>query len=125
MAYIPTVWAPGDVIAAEKLNKAEEGIAANSENVVYIDLVYNSTSQKYETDYQLSDALAALDEEKILIFRDSSSYEGVTAYYYVCEHSSTYICFTGIYNAGGTPPALALIGYKWESTGINSWPSLA
>lgn len=28
MAYIPTVWATGDVITAEKLNKAEEGIAA-------------------------------------------------------------------------------------------------
>jgi hypothetical protein len=31
MAYIPTVWASGDVITAEKLNKAEEGIAAAAE----------------------------------------------------------------------------------------------
>lgn len=28
MAYIPTEWATGDVITAEKLNKAENGIAA-------------------------------------------------------------------------------------------------
>lgn len=28
MAYIPTVWATGDVITAAKLNKAENGIAA-------------------------------------------------------------------------------------------------
>lgn len=28
MAYTPTVWATGDVITAEKLNKAENGIAA-------------------------------------------------------------------------------------------------
>lgn len=28
MAYTPTVWATGDVITAEKLNKAEQGIAA-------------------------------------------------------------------------------------------------
>lgn len=28
MAYTPTVWETGDVITAEKLNKAEQGIAA-------------------------------------------------------------------------------------------------
>lgn len=35
MAYTPTVWATGDVITAEKLNKAENGIAA-ADNVVLI-----------------------------------------------------------------------------------------
>lgn len=30
MAYTPTVWATGDIITAEKLNKAENGIAAAS-----------------------------------------------------------------------------------------------
>ena len=30
MAYTPTVWATGDTITAEKLNKAENGIAAAS-----------------------------------------------------------------------------------------------
>lgn len=30
MGYIPTEWQPGDVITAEKLNKAEQGIAAAS-----------------------------------------------------------------------------------------------
>lgn len=30
MAYTPTVWETGDVITAEKLNKAENGIAAAS-----------------------------------------------------------------------------------------------
>ena len=33
MAYTPTVWATGDVITAEKLNKAEQGIAAAYEIV--------------------------------------------------------------------------------------------
>ena len=36
MAYTPTVWATGDVITAEKLNKAENGIAdANAKNAVF------------------------------------------------------------------------------------------
>ena len=36
MGYIPTEWETGDVITAEKLNKAEEGIAvANAKNTVF------------------------------------------------------------------------------------------
>lgn len=34
MAYTPTVWETGDVITAEKLNKAEEGIADASPMIV-------------------------------------------------------------------------------------------
>ena len=37
MAYTPTEWQTGDVITAEKLNKAEEGIAAASMKLVTID----------------------------------------------------------------------------------------
>lgn len=36
MAYTPTVWATGDVITAEKLNKAEQGIAAAAPVVLTI-----------------------------------------------------------------------------------------
>lgn len=36
MGYIPTEWQTGDIITAEKLNKAEEGIAAAGSFVVTI-----------------------------------------------------------------------------------------
>lgn len=124
MAYVPTVWAPGDVIAAAKLNKAEQGIAANSEHEVYIQLVPNNVAQAYEISYPLSDALNALQNRKTLIFFDSTTFEGVTSYFYVVEFSATYICFVNIYNAGGVPPKLNLTGFKWDSNGVSNWPSV-
>lgn len=36
MAYTPTVWVTGDIITAEKLNKAEQGIKENSLKIPYI-----------------------------------------------------------------------------------------
>lgn len=38
MAYTPTVWATGDIITAEKLNKAERGIASAESFVVPVSL---------------------------------------------------------------------------------------
>lgn len=121
MSYIPTEWQTGDIITAEKLNKAEQGIA----NEVYIQLVPNNVTQAYEISYPLSDALNALQNRKTLIFFDSTSFEGVTSYFYVVEFSATYICFVNIYNAGGVPPQLAITGFKWDSNGVSNWPSVA
>lgn len=41
MAYVPTVWQTGDIITAEKLNKAENGIAAASDEVFVIKATYS------------------------------------------------------------------------------------
>lgn len=40
MAYTPTVWETGDVITAEKLNKAEQGIAEASAGAFYCHFSY-------------------------------------------------------------------------------------
>ena len=42
MAYIPTVWETGDVITAEKLNKAEEGIEAASASAASYDHIISA-----------------------------------------------------------------------------------
>lgn len=39
MEYMPTQWANGDIVTAEKLNKAEQGIVANDTLVIHISLV--------------------------------------------------------------------------------------
>lgn len=46
MAYIPTEWETGDVITAEKLNKAEEGIAAASPLVITVSMAEGSQTAK-------------------------------------------------------------------------------
>lgn len=50
MAYTPTVWATGDTITAEKLNKAENGIAAANMLVVFTSTEDGITaSETFET----------------------------------------------------------------------------
>lgn len=46
MAYIPTEWATGDVITAEKLNKAEGGIEAAYPFVITVDMAEGSQTDK-------------------------------------------------------------------------------
>lgn len=45
MAYTPTQWETGDIITAEKLNKAEQGIAAA--NPVFIPVTYDEAANAY------------------------------------------------------------------------------
>ena len=62
MAYIPTVWATGDVITAEKLNKAEEGIAANNPMIVEFTSSGIGPGSTISCNYNLADILSAIDE---------------------------------------------------------------
>lgn len=51
MAYIPTEWASGDIITAEKLNKAEAGIeSANS--ALLVNIVWNEATGTFDTKYK-------------------------------------------------------------------------
>ena len=64
MAYVPTVWATGDVITAEKLNKAEEGIASASMKLVVIDANQKDASNKiYLSDADQEIVQAAWDSK--------------------------------------------------------------
>lgn len=64
MGYIPTEWQTGDVITAEKLNKAEEGIAAASMKLVVIDANQKDASNKiYLSDADREIVQAAWDNK--------------------------------------------------------------
>lgn len=57
MAYNPTEWETGDVITAEKLNKAEEGIAAASPFIIHI--VVDEATEAVSLDQTYGAILAA------------------------------------------------------------------
>lgn len=59
MAYIPTVWATGDVITAEKLNKAEEGIAAASDEVFIVKLTWGESGETATLDKTLAEIVGS------------------------------------------------------------------
>lgn len=79
MAYTPTVWETGDIITAEKLNKAEEGIAAASVGelpIVYIDFTQAADAKVYftEAEQAILDANYALHQMNFI-------YKAKTFYY--------------------------------------------
>ncbi len=78
MAYTPTVWATGDIITAEKLNKAEQGIADASEYVV--PMTYDGETFTYT----LGTSFNELKEHRsmpIVIHSESSGEQGGTTYW--------------------------------------------
>lgn len=83
MAYEPTVWATGDVITAEKLNKAERGIEENSLKIPYISYFDVNDPNKflgfaYDTNAETT-KLQVLDEQCIITTQRQSIifvYEG-------------------------------------------------
>ena len=60
MAYTPTVWETGDVITAEKLNKAEQGIAAASGIVGVFPIGVTHEGNVATLNKKYSDSLAAV-----------------------------------------------------------------
>lgn len=67
MAYTPTVWATGDTITAEKLNKAEQGIAAASEIVGLFPIGVTVEGSTATLDQKYSDILAAVSAGKFAL----------------------------------------------------------
>lgn len=64
MAYTPTVWETGDVITAEKLNKAEQGIADASNVVFPITVTYAPDGRSATLDKALDEIDAAFSAGK-------------------------------------------------------------
>ena len=54
MAYTPTVWATGDVITAEKLNKMEQGIVAADNVVVISGLEWDVDGNEHSLDFGIT-----------------------------------------------------------------------
>lgn len=65
MAYIPTEWATGDVITAEKLNKAENGIAAAGAYIVEVSEMLPAGATLYAS---YNDLVSHIDKEIIAQF---------------------------------------------------------
>lgn len=119
MAYIPTEWESGDVITAEKLNKAEGGIEANSKAIYLIEIELQE-GQPVILDGVLADALEAFDEGKlVMISFDFGEYK--KAYYAVDNYEGN----LHLINAESSAGTLRLNGIEWSESGLAQWPSLS
>lgn len=71
MAYIPTVWATGDVITAEKLNKMENGIADVSAYIVPV--VYDADTSTTILQASFDDISSAVSAGRTVMTKDDLS----------------------------------------------------
>ena len=125
MAYTPTVWETGDTITAEKLNKAENGIAANSVLAVAV----SKEDSAYTADAEYADVCAAVAAGKSV--RLVYTQEGVgplptfVTYFDLCKAAIVSEEYVGLYflsgNVGGGG-TLDTVGLQWTSDGISDWP---
>ena len=125
MAYTPTQWETGDIITAEKLNKAEEGIAANSTLTVTVTM----ESGAYVADTEYADACAAVeagqDVKLIYVQADMGPLPETRFIYDLKKYMIVSEAIVGLYftnedvTGGGS---LAIVGLQWTSEGISPWP---
>lgn len=119
MAYTPTEWATGDVITAEKLNKAEGGIEANSK-AIYTVFIELQEGQPVILDGVLAAALEAFDAGKVVMISfDFGEYK--KAYYAVDNYEGS----LHLVNAEASAGTLRLNGIEWSESGLAQWPSLS
>ena len=126
MAYTPTVWETGDIITAEKLNKAENGIAANS----VLDVTVTMEDSAYVADTEFADACAAVEagQDVRLIYVQAAvgplpemRYIYDLKKYMIASESIVGMNFISAdLNGGGT---LSITGLQWTADGIDVWPS--
>lgn len=71
MGYIPTEWQTGDVITAEKLNKAEQGIADAC--VYMIPIEYDPETSEPYLQASFDDIYAAVSAGRLVCVKDEQS----------------------------------------------------
>lgn len=109
MSYVKNTWNTGDVITAEKLNHAEEGIEAASNNVFLVGGTYNSGSGIFtlnKTWQQIRDS-AVSGKTCILVVENSFGSFGAGLFFLVDianmdEYTYT-VSFSNIYCECGSP----------------------
>lgn len=96
MAYTPTVWATGDVITAEKLNKAENGIAVANADVLIVTVSEGTLDKKFSEIYSAYPKvlLANADDGEILYAPVAQFFIAEGSEYVVKFGSSNYIATT-------------------------------
>ena len=120
MAYTPTVWVTGDVITASKLNKAENGIAANS-NIVYVAKAEVTGGVPVITQGDFDDACAVIEAGGIVAL--ALTVEGVGTYqYYSCKYVSGESASIDLFNVFEGTGVLNLSGFEWTASGLAEWP---
>lgn len=117
MAYTPTNWKTGDVITAEKLNKAEHGIETNS-TAIYTVFIKLQEGAPVILEGVLSDALEAYDAGKLVIV--SFDLGNLKNTYYAVNNAEGALHFAHPYVERGK---LALEGIRWSSEGLAMWPT--
>lgn len=101
MAYIPTVWQTGDVITAEKLNKAEQGIA-DASTPMLITMTWVQDNVWYISESKMTDAIAAYKAGKqVLVLFDGGSYDDQTASVCAVDESSSNNLAVNVLSSGG------------------------
>lgn len=120
MAYVPTEWVTGDVITAVKLNKAEEGIAANS-NLVYIAEAEVGQGGPEITQGDFDDACAVIAAGGIVSI--SVTIAGVTSLYISCGYTAG-TPEIDLFSVAVSSGNLILRGMKWVSDGLGVWPTV-
>ena len=98
LSYVPTLWATGDVITAEKLNNAENGIELNaqkiSNNEVFVISIENYTdASNISIDKTFDEIQTAMENDKVIEIR---------FYKYSKHNADGYLIGTGIAGEGGT-----------------------
>lgn len=81
MAYVPTNWATGDVITAEKLNKIENGIVDANSQTYPVNITIDGENMTFTCDKTWNEIKTAYENGKHVIMRDRYTY-GV---YYLWE----------------------------------------
>lgn len=117
MAYIPTEWATGDVITAEKLNKAENGIAANS-GMIYVAAAEIQDDAPVVTEGDLDEAIAVYTAGHPVIMTLTNPL-GVQMQLHAGLYGSGALFMIG-YAAGAD---LQLLAFTWSSSGLSPWPA--
>lgn len=119
MAYTPTEWVTGDVITAVKLNKAEQGIAANSNLVYYAEGEVAVGSEPVVTEGDFEEACAVIAAGGIVVL--SITVAGVAGLYFSCNYTAG-TPEIDLFSVGVSGSSLTLRGIKWDSDGLGAWP---
>lgn len=120
MAYTPTVWETGDVITAEKLNKAENGIAAAAPMLCSIVFASDDSATMDQT---YDDIVTALTAGRTVNFIHVVADYGVIENYMLIgtyDAADPTPNMVLVYGSDPTNGSLAQFMFK-EDTGVLTW----